>query len=117
MRKTVYCTAVRQGGVDAWMFLKNQFDIIKKSGAIFGPKNTDVVNMLKGLSCTRIPWLLVKHLHWVLQLTELKLDEQFINFQEMIKSITDNDIGKFVIYNFLQRNKKEILKYVIYFNL
>ena len=50
MKKTVYCTAVRHGGLDEWNFAFQQYKIANVAGEKY--------KLLGSLSCASVPWML-----------------------------------------------------------
>ena len=59
VRPSVYCTSIYHGGEQEWNFV---FELYKKE------QNANERNsMLSALTCSRVPWILVRYLKWTFE--------------------------------------------------
>lgn len=99
VRPAVYCTAIYQGGEQEWDFV---FQLYKKE------QNANERNaMLSALTCSRVPWILVRYLKWTFE------ENRGIKNQDAVfvfKGIATQNYGKDIAFNFLRQNWLKIYK-------
>ncbi|CAH2274215.1 aminopeptidase N [Pelobates cultripes] len=99
LRSSIYCTAVAQGGEEAWNFIWGQFE------ASDNAQESD--KLRAALACAKEPWILN-------QLLEYSLDTNKIRRQDAIStisSISSNVIGQNLAWDFVRANWITIFQY------
>ena len=93
LRQTFYCTAIANGSELEWDFLFNLY--LKEQNA------NERTSFLKGLTCTRVPWLIVRYLKWMFD------EKSGIKTQDAISafaSVAEQNYAKDIAFNFLRSN-------------
>uniref|UniRef100_A0A672Y9K6 Aminopeptidase n=1 Tax=Sphaeramia orbicularis TaxID=375764 RepID=A0A672Y9K6_9TELE len=92
LRSTVYCNAIKAGGVEEWDFAWSMY----KNATIAA----EAEKLMSALSCTTQPWLLNRYLKY-------SLDPEKIRKQDAsytIVSIASNPIGQPLAWDFIRAN-------------
>ncbi|KAH9512377.1 hypothetical protein Btru_039352 [Bulinus truncatus] len=93
LRRTIYCSAIRAGGVKEWNF---GLEMYKESDVA-----SEKVNLLSALSCSNEPWILNNFM-------QLTLEEHSpIRKQDALKVVTyvsANTVGRSLAWNFFRGN-------------
>ncbi|XP_055677770.1 aminopeptidase N isoform X2 [Lutzomyia longipalpis] len=100
LKGTVYCVAIREGGVHEWRFAYKQY--LETTSA------SEKEVLLSALGCTRDPSLLSKYLNMTLY------PESGIRKQDGARAFTavaSNSVGFEIAFDFLQSNIQQISKY------
>lgn len=92
LRYTVYCSAIRTGGVEEWEFAWSMYKNATTA--------SEADKLMSALACTRLPWLLNRYL-------EYSVDPQMIRKQDStstIISIAGNPVGQPLAWDFIRSN-------------
>lgn len=94
IRKSVYCTAIANGGLAEWNFLY---------GVYLREENANERNLiLKSLACSRVPWILVRYLNWTFNESNTDIRRQDNLF--VFASMASQNYGKDIAFHFLREN-------------
>ncbi|XP_052084132.1 aminopeptidase N-like isoform X2 [Mytilus californianus] len=92
LRSTVYCTAIRYGGVEEWDFAYKKY---KTSNVA-----TEKAVLLLSLSCSRDVWVLSRYLKYTLMPEEIRKQDAV----STIVYISRNTIGRSLVWDFVRGN-------------
>ena len=90
LRSTVYCNAIRNGGIDEWDFAYQKY---KTSNVA-----TEKAVLLLALSCSRDVWVLSRYLTYTLTTTEIRKQDAV----NTIVYISRNPIGRSLAWDFVR---------------
>ncbi|XP_050433287.1 aminopeptidase N-like [Adelges cooleyi] len=100
LKTIIYCEAIKQGSVEEWEFLWEQY---KRSNVAF-----EKAKYLSALGCSSETWLLNRYLNWTIG------ENAIIRKQDAITvfySVAIGDVGFYVAKDFLNRRIVDIYKY------
>uniref|UniRef100_A0A1B0D793 Aminopeptidase n=1 Tax=Phlebotomus papatasi TaxID=29031 RepID=A0A1B0D793_PHLPP len=100
LKSTVYCVALREGGVAEWKFAYKQY--LETTSA------SEKEVLLNALGCTRDPSLLSKYLNMTLY-PEYGIRKQ--DGARAFSAVASNSVGFEIAFDFLQSNIEQISKY------
>ncbi|XP_076080852.1 aminopeptidase N-like isoform X2 [Mytilus galloprovincialis] len=92
LRSTVYCTAIRYGGVEEWDFAYKKY---KTSNVA-----TEKAVLLLSMSCSRDVWVLSRYLKYTLIPEEIRKQDAV----STIVYISRNTIGRSLVWDFVRGN-------------
>lgn len=97
LKDTVYCTAIRVGGVDEWDFAYNQYKLSDVAA--------EKARLQRALACSRHTWILARYLNLALIPIEIRKQDAL----RVIQSISTNTVGRGLAWDFF-RAKWDILR-------
>ncbi len=105
-RSFVYCTAIREGGEKEWNFASYRYS--KETDA------TERNNLLNGMSCTRLTWLISRFLNDLIDKDKVRIQDTLTGLRAA--AIRPDSILK--TWNFVKENWNELFsRYKYLYNL
>uniref|UniRef100_A0ABM5EX44 Aminopeptidase N n=1 Tax=Pogona vitticeps TaxID=103695 RepID=A0ABM5EX44_9SAUR len=96
LRSSIYCSAIKTGGEEAWDFAWEMF------------KNATVVveadKLRSALTCSKEPWILQRYLQYTLDPSKIRRQDA----TSTITSIASNVIGQSLVWDFVRANWKTL---------
>ncbi|CAG2231963.1 ANPEP [Mytilus edulis] len=92
LRSTVYCTAIRYGGVEEWDFAYKKYKTANVA--------TEKAVLLLSMSCSRDVWVLSRYLKYTLIPEEIRKQDAV----STIVYISRNTIGRSLVWDFVRGN-------------
>ncbi|KAJ7311140.1 hypothetical protein JRQ81_006743, partial [Phrynocephalus forsythii] len=96
LRSSIYCSAIKTGGEEAWDFGWEMF------------RNATVVSeadkLRSALACSKEPWILQRYLRYTLDPTKIRRQDA----TSTINSIASNVIGQSLVWDFVRANWKTL---------
>ncbi|KAK7075936.1 hypothetical protein SK128_026115, partial [Halocaridina rubra] len=101
MKKTVYCTAIAEGGEAEWDFAFSQY--------LQAARESEKDRLLEALGCSKNKDILHRYLSMAFTKgSSIKKSDSMLVFTSVAKNV----VGKDVAWNFLMRNGRSIAKYL-----
>jgi aminopeptidase N len=92
-RETVYCTAIKYGGVREWDFAWQM--------ALNVPSSQQREKLIAAMGCTREPWILIRYLSFILK-TDSGIRKQ--DKDSVMASVSANPVGRHIAFRFIRDN-------------
>ncbi|KAK2183341.1 hypothetical protein NP493_315g04062 [Ridgeia piscesae] len=92
LKQTVYCTALKHGGLEEWNFAYKQYTIANVA--------VEKHKLLRSLSCSSKPWVLNSLLLRTLNKNDIRKQD----IASVIASVSRTDIGRYIVWNFVRAN-------------
>ncbi|KAK3095167.1 hypothetical protein FSP39_010973 [Pinctada imbricata] len=98
VRSTVYCTAIRNGGVEEWDFAYQMYKISNLA--------SEKSRLMSSLACSRETWILSRYLQYALTPEEIRKQDA----TNVIVHISRNPVGRSLAWDFVRANWNKLLK-------
>ncbi|XP_041356218.1 aminopeptidase N-like [Gigantopelta aegis] len=97
LRSSVYCTALRRGGLEEWDFAFQQYTLTTVP--------TEKSRLLQVLSCTTQPWILLRFLERALAMSGIRRQDTLY----VVGSVAQTEVGNSLAWDFFKTNFKVII--------
>ncbi|XP_062596000.1 aminopeptidase N-like [Saccostrea cucullata] len=98
VRLTVYCSAIRHGGIEDWDFAYNMY----QQSNLASEKS----RLMVALSCSKEVWILSRYLKYSLTPSEIRKQDA----TDVISYISKNEIGRGLAWDFVREHWNQLLK-------
>ncbi|KAK7096269.1 hypothetical protein V1264_005581 [Littorina saxatilis] len=92
LKGTVYCTAIRQGGLEEWTFAYQQYKLAQVAA--------EEARLLTAMACSSHIWILSRYLELSMMHSEIRKQDAL----KVISSIARNKIGRSLAWDFFRAN-------------